>query len=146
MRWLRINIYIGAILLTIFYWSFTIALIVFASRDPRDSWVELSLSQRRVDSHKTNLPMAVGGLIIDIWLLVLPLVAVYRLQLHKTRKVALIIVFSTGSLLVNPIRDGPSLMYLHRAVAASAASIYYRHLFQYSKDRTWLFINLNLVK
>ena len=146
MRWLRINIYIVAALLTIFYWGFSIALFVFASRNPGESWAELLLSQRFAISQRTNTPMAVGGMILDLWLLALPLVAVCRLQLQQARKIALIIMFSTGSLSVIPILDGPSLMHSCRAVAASAAGIYYRHLFQYAEDKTWILINLTLVR
>ena len=45
---------------------------------------------------KVTVVPAVGGMIVDIWLFVLPLVPIYRLQLHGTRRVRLTIMFSTN--------------------------------------------------
>ena len=146
MRWLRLNIYIGATVLTVFYWGFLVAWIVFAWRRPGETWGELFLSSRSAHSTKLNIPIAVGGMIADVWLLILPLVAVYSLQLHKTRRVALNVMFSTGLMLVVLIWDGRSLTQSHRAVAASAASVYYRYVFRHSEDKTWIAIELNIVK
>ena len=105
MRWLRINIYIGVTVLIVFYWSLSIALFVIDTPRPGETWTELELSPRFGDSAKTNVPMAVGGMIADVWLLILPLVAIYKLQLHQTRRIALTIMFSTGLMSVIPIRD-----------------------------------------
>ena len=105
MRWLRVNIYIGVTILTVFYWSFSIALFVIDTPRPWETWAELELSKRFEDSAKTKVPMAVGGMIADVWLLVLPLIAIYKLQLHQTRRIALTIMFSTGLMSVLPIQD-----------------------------------------
>lgn len=146
MRWLRINIYIGATLLTIFYWSFAISAFVFDTRKSGETWAELALSQRFADQNKISVWFTTGGMIADVWLLVLPLVATYKLQLHKTSRVALTVMFSTGALSVIPIRDGRSLMHFHRAVAASAAGVYYRHVLVHAEDETWHVLNVNLLK
>ena len=105
MRWLRINIYIGVTALTVFYWSFSIALFVIDTPRPGETWTKLEVSPRFEDSAKTNVPMAVGGMLADVWLLILPLVAIYKLQLHQTRRIALTIMFSTGLMSVLPKRD-----------------------------------------
>ena len=104
MRWLRINIYIGVTVLTVFYWSFSIALFILETPRPGETWTELELSPRFQVSGKINVPMAVGGMIADVWLLILPLIAIYKLQLHQKRRIALTIMFSTGSMSVLPIR------------------------------------------
>ncbi|CAF9919671.1 hypothetical protein IMSHALPRED_004693 [Imshaugia aleurites] len=75
------------------------------------------------------VPVAAGGLIIDVWLFVLPLVAIYKLQLQSTRRIGLTVMFSTGLI----------------AVAASAVSIYFRHQIQHTADKTWTDLNVDLV-
>lgn len=94
MRWLRISVYIGATILTIFYWTFSIALIALSS--PRLGETRLAVTS------KLTIVIATEGMAVDILLLVLPLVAVYRLQLRNTRRIGLTIMFSTGLMLVSP--------------------------------------------
>lgn len=97
MQWLRICIYLGVTLSTVIYWSFSIALFVLESPRSGETWAEVYVSSSRNEIiSKVNLLVAVGGLLVDVWLFVLPLVAIYKLQLHSTRKVGLTIMFSTG--------------------------------------------------
>lgn len=59
--------------------------------------MENELSPRiNVTSQRMAVPVAAGGLIIDVWLFVLPLVAIYKLQLQSTRRIGLTVMFSTG--------------------------------------------------
>lgn len=100
MRWLRICIYVGATLFTIFYWSFALAAFIVSSPRSGETWGEAGISPRTNNLIKTTVVPAVGGMIVDIWLFVLPLVAIYKLQLHSTRRIGLTIMFGTGLLLV----------------------------------------------
>lgn len=100
MRWMRICIYLGATLFTVFYWSISIAVIILTLPRSGESWVEVDFSPRLDIVTKVNVSIAAGGLIVDVWLLVLPLVAIYKLQLHGTRRIGLLIMFSTGLMLV----------------------------------------------
>ena len=97
MRWLRLCTYFGAALSTVLYWSLSIALFVIATPKPGDSWAEDTLKIQRVEhTAKVNIAVAITGLLIDIWLFVLPLAGIYKLQLHTSRRVELTIMFSTG--------------------------------------------------
>ena len=60
--------------------------------------MEMGLSPRLDVANKVNFSVAAaaGGLIVDVWLFVLPLVAISQLQLHGTRRIGLYIMFSTG--------------------------------------------------
>ena len=49
---------------------------------------------------KLNTSVAVGGMLIDVSLIVLPLIAIYNLQLQSARRVGLMIMFGTGLMLV----------------------------------------------
>lgn len=100
MRWLRICIYLGITLSTIFYWSLSIALFVSASPRSGETWIESYVLSRIELQSKLNIAIAAGGMLIDVWLFVLPLAAIYNLHLQDTRKVGLTIIFSTGLMFV----------------------------------------------
>ena len=96
LRWLRMSIYSGAILSTLFYIGATIALFVLTTPRPGENWVVSILSKREQMVSKLAIPISSMGLAIDVLLLILPSVAVYKLQLHNTRKIGLMLIFSTG--------------------------------------------------
>ena len=100
MRWLRICIYVGVTLFTIFYWGFAIAGFVLSSPRPSEILGEAEISSRLNTLINMTIFHGVGGMMIDIWLFVLPLFAIYKLQLHSTRRIGLTIMFSTGLLSV----------------------------------------------
>lgn len=96
MRWLRISIYIGATLSTAFYVGITIVMFDLATPRPGESWRDGYLSERVQSIPRLSIPIASMGLVIDVLLLILPSVAVYKLQLHINRKIGLMLIFSTG--------------------------------------------------
>lgn len=85
-------------LFTVFYWVISVAVIILSLPRSGESWVEMGLSPRLDVANKVNFSVAAaaGGLIVDVWLFVLPLVAISQLQLHGTRRIGLYIMFSTG--------------------------------------------------
>ena len=90
-------VYTGGALSTIFYLCVTILQIVYSTPKPRQGWVMAFLSTDEVRLTKTAIPVASIGLVIDVFLLVIPSLAVYNLQLTKIRKIGLMLMFSTGS-------------------------------------------------
>lgn len=82
---------------------------------------------------------------VDIWLLILPLVAIYKLQLHSTRRIGLTIVVSTGLVLAISKWDKRSLLCTCKAVVASAVSIYFRHQIEFDEDKTWTDLDVGLL-
>lgn len=87
-------------------------------------------------------PVSVVGLGFDIYLLGLPLVAVYDLTMPVQRRVAVGVMFMMGILygLVLYPRERRRYMadsFLCRACLSSALSIYFRRQFVVTKDMTW---------
>lgn len=90
------SVYIGATLSTACYVGFTIALYVLITPRPGQSWRAQFLSKRERGAISLSVPTASVGLVVDVLLLILPSVAIYKLQLHTTRKIGLMLIFSTG--------------------------------------------------
>ena len=88
MRWLKISAYIGGILTALFYgamtvFSFMIAPAPYHKETAHD--VALSLD--------FTVPQSCVGLVIDLYILILPIMGVLRLQMSTRRKVGVILVF-----------------------------------------------------
>ena len=96
MRWMRISIYIGATLTTSFYMVVTIVLFVLSTPRPGESWAASFQSEHQQTLYELAIPISSMGLVIDTVLFILPIVAVYQLQLHTNRKFGLMLIFSTG--------------------------------------------------
>lgn len=96
MRWLRLSIYVGATLATVIYWSVWIASVVLLTPKPGETWIETYFSATQQTVTKLAIFIAWVGLVIDLFLLILPSIAVYQLQLSNTRKFGIILIFSTG--------------------------------------------------
>ena len=67
-----------------------------ASPSPGESFKDSLVSSRVQRIPRLSIPIASMGLVIDVVLLILPSVAVYKLQLHINRKIGLMLIFSTG--------------------------------------------------
>ena len=93
---MRLSIYIGATLSTAFYIGVTIALYICATPRLGESWLTAFESERQQRMFKLSVPLAWIGLVVDVLLLILPSVAVYKLQLHLKRKIGLMLIFGTG--------------------------------------------------
>lgn len=97
MRWLRISAGIGAIVNAITYLSFII--IYFISMIPRPGETFPSRGSSS-ETTKISIFMAAAGFIIDMYILVLPIIGVFHLQLPTRLKIEASVIFMTGSLLV----------------------------------------------
>lgn len=98
MRWLRISAGIGAILNAITYLSFII--LYFISMIPRPGETSVIFSSQLSKTIKISIFMAAAGFIIDMYILVLPIIGVFHLQLPTRLKIEASVIFITGSLLV----------------------------------------------
>ena len=61
------------------------------------SWQAASLASRNGISQKLLLPLGAFGLVSDVFILLLPISGVMRLQLSPKKKLALVMVFMTGT-------------------------------------------------
>lgn len=98
MRWLRISVYVSATLTTAFYLGISIACFALATPRSGEIWITSSFSHHNSLQAGFAVPVSCVGLLIDVCLLVLPSIAVYKLQLHITQRIGLMLIFSTGSM------------------------------------------------
>ena len=98
MRWLRICVYIGAIFTTVFYTTMMVVQFAFATPRPGETWLYHQVTENEVHSLEMSVPQSAVGLAIDIYILVLPIIAVAQLQLPTRRKIGVSLIFMTGLL------------------------------------------------
>ena len=98
LRWLRITVYVGATLTAAFYGASDITQMVLVTPHPGETWVARYLSP---ESHKTiilAMPIPCVGLVIDLFILTIPIVAVFGLKLPNSRKIGVLCIFMFGLL------------------------------------------------
>ena len=96
LRWLRICAIVGISITTAFYISVTVAMLVFVTPRKGETWSEHLLSKAETHSRDLPVPISSFGVVIDLVILILPMIAISRLQLPLRRKIGVILVFMTG--------------------------------------------------
>ena len=92
MRWLKISAYIGGLLTALFYGAMTVCSFIFAPA-PHQTRVENGMTHDQALSLDFSVPQSCVGLVIDLYILILPILGVLRLQMSTRRKVGVILVF-----------------------------------------------------
>ncbi|MCJ1379010.1 hypothetical protein MMC17_002109 [Xylographa soralifera] len=122
LRWVRISVWIGATISAVFYVTVTIVAFVLDSPWPGESLLEDILSWHYLKFAQFSIPTGVIGMLVDWYLLLLPIPAVLTLQISTAKKFGILIIFMTGGL----------------AAIASTVSLYYRVQLQEDfSDPTW---------
>lgn len=129
MRWMRICALLGGIFTTLFYIAMTVCFFIVVTPHRGQTWLSNTSTQREELNLHFGVPSSAVGLVIDIYLLVLPIVAVSKLQMAPHRKLGIILIFTTGLL----------------ACLGSVLSIYYRVRLERTRDQTWALIPANTV-
>ncbi len=96
LRWFRISVYVGAALTTISYAGFSLAAFILATPRRGETWEQSFTSSRSGSQTRFAVPVACVGLLIDIYILILPSLAISTLNLKTARKVGLLVVFGVG--------------------------------------------------
>jgi len=126
IRSLRLAIWFGGILTTVSYAAFTIAWFVLITPRPGESMQVHFTGPMQLKAASLAYPIPVVGLALDIYILVVPLVGIYRLQISKARKFGVAAVFLTAIMFVNPVRlRVTKTNRFYRAVIASLLRIVY---------------------
>lgn len=96
MKWLRYASYAGAAVNVVFY--VTMVIVTIAVTCPiAGQPVELQIqSSRPRNGVKSFIPVSVMNLILDVYILVLPIAGVSKLQLPLRRKIGVMAMFLTG--------------------------------------------------
>lgn len=98
LRWLRICVWVGAPISAAFYVAVTIIGFVLESPWPGESFLEAILSWHYAKFAEFSIPTGVIGMLVDWYLLILPIPAVLGLHMSTAKKLGVLIVFMTGSL------------------------------------------------
>ena len=98
LRWVRISVWIGAIISAVFYIAVSVTAFVLTSPWPGESFIDDILSWHYLEFAQFSIPTGVIGTLVDWYLLVLPIPAVLNLQISTTRKLGVLVVFMTGGL------------------------------------------------
>ena len=81
-----------------FYTTTTILQFVFASPKPGETIGQHLQNARKDKTVALSTPLASAGVIIDLYIFVLPIAAISKIQLPTRRKIGITIVFMTGAM------------------------------------------------
>ncbi|KAF2800534.1 hypothetical protein K505DRAFT_355625 [Melanomma pulvis-pyrius CBS 109.77] len=122
MCYVRISVYVIGALTAMFYLSVSITAFVLNGPWPGESLLDGMLSWHYLIFAKFSIPGGVIGMMVDWTLLILPIPAVWSLNISRQKKLGVMLIFMTGAL----------------GAVASVISLYYRVLLQnYPTDTTW---------
>lgn len=96
LRWLRYLVWVGIISTALFYGSMTIIYSVICTPSKGQSYLEAFLSPQCSKASDISLAAGLFNMFSDIYLLVIPIPAVWSLQLERRRKLGVLIIFATG--------------------------------------------------
>ncbi|KAE8168175.1 hypothetical protein BDV40DRAFT_294723 [Aspergillus tamarii] len=118
IKWQRYAIYFGLFVNWAFYTIILIATLYYTSPAPGQTWAEGFVSTRYSEILKWTVPIASGSLIIDLYILILPMAPIWNLQMDFKKRVGVMVVFGTGLL----------------ACVASSLSIYFKNILDHHTD------------
>jgi hypothetical protein len=98
LRWLRICVWIGAVISVTFYVAVSITALVLESPWHGEGLIGDILSSHYLEFSKFSVPTGVIGTTLDLYLLVLPVPAVLTLKMSPAKKLGILVVFTTGGL------------------------------------------------
>ena len=98
LRWMRISALFGLVFTTLFYTSMAVCLFTFATPAKGQTWLSYQMSSREYLVLHFSVPQSAVGLAIDVYILILPIAAVSKLQMAIRRKFGIITIFATGLL------------------------------------------------
>lgn len=93
VRWLKISAYIGGIVTALFYGAMTLCTFIFTIPGRRQPRFEQQMTHREHLALDILMPQSCVGLAIDLYILILPILGVTRLQMSTRRKVGAVLVF-----------------------------------------------------
>lgn len=129
IRWLRICSYIGlAVTITTYLTCMTIFIVIWGPPKGGESWFPNRLFVSTSELLRLSGSQASLGLIIDVYILTLPIIGVKNLRINRKKKIGIILTFLSGL----------------SACVCAAFSIYYRMVIDDTLDVTWYIVPLNI--
>ncbi|KAF2240117.1 hypothetical protein EV356DRAFT_11124 [Viridothelium virens] len=98
MRWVRVSVYIGLVLLCLFYVPVMVVQFYFATPRPHETWTAHFMSPMQQKTGILLISLPTVGLAFDVYLLLLPMAAISQVQLPPKRKLGVMMIFLSGIL------------------------------------------------
>ena len=96
IRGLRVAIWAGGIITVLFYLSYGIELFVLSTPSPGEDWLQHFTSPAQSKEANLSIPLPAVGLALNLYILVIPLIGIYNLQIPIRRKIGVAMVFLTA--------------------------------------------------
>ena len=98
MKWLRYGSYVGAVVSIPFYACIFVVTLVYTVPARGETWQETVEGNSGGHYVAMSPYIGSGNLILDVYILVLPIAGVIKLKLTRKRTIAVIAIFLTGSM------------------------------------------------
>ena len=95
-RWTKIAIYSGMGITSCFYLATFIVQLVLCIPRPQESWTSMTCVERCSRGEGLGDVHGVFGLVSDLYIFILPLPVLYRLQMSLKKKIGVTATFLTG--------------------------------------------------
>lgn len=96
MKWLRYSCYAGATFNVLFYTAILATTLAVTVPGPGQTLQQAQQSSRQNIANRMPIPIGSLSLALDVYILILPIAGVSKLQLPLRRKIGVIAVFLTG--------------------------------------------------
>lgn len=97
-RWMRIAATVGGIFTAAFYAAMTACIFAFKTPSRHQTWEAHQFSRGEQLTAKFGPAQSAVGLAIDLYVLMLPIIGVSKLQMTLRRKIGVVVVFTTAIL------------------------------------------------
>jgi hypothetical protein len=105
--WLRWACYIGITVNWGFYIGKFVSTVYLMAPNPGQSWQEATQNPRYAKIINMTIPIATGSLILDLYILILPMIVLWKLQVARAKKPGLVAIFGVGFLYVDLVPSTP---------------------------------------
>ena len=95
-QWLRWAILAGTFVNCAFYTAIIIVTLYYTAPGPGESWQATFLSPNEAKTENLPVPISSMSLALDVYILIIPAVGIWNLQLSAKKKLGVISIFMTG--------------------------------------------------
>ena len=95
---LRVAIWIGGTITVVFYTLIVILSFVFDTPRPGETFAAHTATKMATKQTQMSVPLAAISVFLDFYILILPFVGVWKLQLSTERKLGVALIFMTGAM------------------------------------------------
>ena len=145
-RWFKHWAIAGGLLTAIFYTATTVCFFTFTASARHQTWASHKIAKTESLDVAFALPQSCVGLVIDVYILILPIIGVSKLQMPLRRKIGVIIVFLSAIMSFSLFRQLDKANSLSRACLGSLLNVVYRRQFLQTKDELWALTSILVTK